>query len=174
MKGKVQEILSLADIKVNGSRPWDIQVNDERFYRRVLAQGSLGLGEAYMDGWWDCKKLDEFFAKVMAAKLETKVNPTGMILPALKARFLNMQTKRKSKTVAKQHYDLGNELYSYMLGKHMQYTCGYWKNAKTLDKAQEDKLKLICKKLKLKPGMEVLELGGGFGGLARYMAKKYK
>ncbi len=173
-KGKVREILAIAGITINGNRQWDIRVHDERFYQRVLADGSLGLGEAYMDGWWDCKKLDEFFARIVDAELEKKVKPAGLIWHAFKARILNMQTKRRSRTVAEQHYDLGNELYTYMLDKNMQYTCGYWKNAKTLDKAQEDKLRLICEKLKLKPGMTVLELGGGFGGLARYIAKNYK
>jgi cyclopropane-fatty-acyl-phospholipid synthase len=173
-KHKTAELLTLADVKINGRRPWDIQVHNEDFYQQVFAQGSLGLGESYMDGWWDCKALDQFFAKVLSAKLGEKIKPASLILYALKARLLNLQTKGKSKIVAQQHYDLGNELYSYMLDKNMQYTCSYWKNAKNLDEAQEAKLKLICEKLRLKPGMSILELGGGFGGLARYIAKKYK
>ncbi len=173
LKNKVQEILSLADIRINGGRPWDIQVNDERFYQRVLAQGSLGLGEAYMDGWWDCKKLDEFFAKVSAANLEEKVKPLSLVWHALQARFLNMQTKRKSRIVAERHYDLGNELYACMLGKSMTYTCGYWKNAKNLDDAQDAKLDLVCKKIGLRKGMSVLDIGCGWGSFAKYASEKY-
>ncbi|KPK58367.1 MAG: cyclopropane fatty acyl phospholipid synthase, partial [Gemmatimonas sp. SG8_38_2] len=55
----VERLLSLADVKIDGDRPWDIQVHDEAFYARVLAEGALGLGESYMDGWWDCERLDE-------------------------------------------------------------------------------------------------------------------
>ena len=173
LKSKVCELLSLADVTVNGDRPWDIQVNDERFYRRVLAQGSLGLGEAYMDGWWNCKRLDEFFAKVTEAKLETKVNPASMILPALKARFLNMQTKRKSRKVVKTIYDLSNDFYMSFLDSYNQYTCGYFKNTNDLNKAQEQKLNLICKKLNLSSKDKVLDIGCGWGGFAKFAAKRY-
>jgi cyclopropane-fatty-acyl-phospholipid synthase len=62
---KIQRLLSFADVKINGSRPWDIQVHNKKLYPRMLAQGSLGLGEAYMDGWWDCERLDEFIHKVL-------------------------------------------------------------------------------------------------------------
>ena len=75
--------------------------------------------------------------------------------------------------VARQHYDIGNDLYRIMLDRNMQYTCAYWKDADNLEQAQENKLHLICRKLHLKPGMRVLELGGGFCGLARFMAKEY-
>ena len=72
MKEQVQKILDLADIKINGDRPWDIQVHNKDFYKRVLSGGSLALGESYMDGWWDCEKLDEFFAKILEANLDKK------------------------------------------------------------------------------------------------------
>lgn len=170
---KVKELLKLADIKVNGKRDHDIQVKDPRFYNRVLAGGSLALGESYMDGWWDCKALDKFFFKILKAKLDQKIKPASLAFHVIKAKLLNQQTKQRSKKVAQDHYDLGNDLYERMLDKHMQYTCAYWKNAKNLDEAQENKLKLVCDKLHLKPGMTVLELGGGFGGLATYMAKHY-
>ena len=85
-----------------------------------------------------------------------------------------MQSKKRSTQVTKHHYDLGNELFELMLDKEMQYTCAYWKDNDTLDKAQENKMQLICDKLQLKPGMQVLDLWGGFGTLARYIARKYK
>ncbi len=168
-----QKILDHAGITVNGSKPYDIQVHNPDFFARVIKEGSLGLGESYMDGWWDVKELDQFFDKVISANLDTKIPKHEFLKLAVKMMLFNPQTKSKSKKVAEQHYDLGNELYTRMLDKNMQYTCGYWKNAKTLDQAQVDKLRLICEKLQLKKGMKVLELGSGFGGLARFMAKEY-
>jgi cyclopropane-fatty-acyl-phospholipid synthase len=92
---------------------------------------------------------------------------------SLTNRLVNLQTKLRSKKVAEQHYNLGNDLYRYMLGKSMAYTCAYWKNAKTLDQAQYDKFDLICRKINLKPGERVLDLGCGWGSLAKYMAENY-
>ena len=172
-KEKVLEILALADIEINGADPWDIQIHDERFYQRVLSHGSMGLGESYMDGWWDVAQLDEFFSRVQKAELHDKVKTFSVVWLAAKGRLLNRQAKWSSRRVAHEHYDLGNELYQAMLDKNMQYTCAYWPGARTLDEAQENKLHLICRKLYLKPGMKVLELGCGFGGLARFMAKEY-
>ncbi len=172
-KDKVIELLAYADIQINGTRPWDLQVHNEALYERVMAQGNLGLGEAYMDGWWDCKALDEFFTRLLLARLDQKVRPITMVPLVVKSKVLNMQTRTRSKKVAEEHYDVGNDLYRVMLDKHMQYTCGYFEKTKKLDDAQEAKLDLVCKKLGLKKGMTVLELGGGFGGLAYWMAKKY-
>lgn len=172
-KGKVREILALAGVALNGAEPWDLRVHDERFYQRVLSYGSMGLGESYMDGWWDVPQLDEFFSKVQKADLHGKVRDPSVFWLAAKGRFFNRQTRLASTKVAREHYDLGNDLYRAMLDKNMQYTCAYWKGAKDLDQAQENKLRLICRKLYLRPGMKVLELGCGFGGLSRFMAKEY-
>jgi cyclopropane-fatty-acyl-phospholipid synthase len=172
-KEKVTQIAALADIQVNGTRPWDVQVKNDEFYQRLLSQGSMGFGESYMDGWWESQQLDETFAKIHSGQLHKKVRALPIIFLALKGKVLNMQTKSKSKKVAEDHYDLGNDLYELMLDKNMQYTCAYWKDAKNLEQAQINKLHMICKKLQLKKGMTVLELGGGFGGLARFMAKEY-
>ena len=173
MKEKIQKLLNYAGVTIDGPNAWDIQVHNPKLYSRVLSQGTLGLGEAYMDGWWDVKDLDQFFYRVLEAELDKHISKSIIFTGALKSLLFNQQTKSKSKIVAQEHYDLGNELYTRMLDKNMQYTCGYWKNAKTLDQSQIDKLKLICEKLQLKKGMRVLELGGGFGGLARFMAKEY-
>jgi cyclopropane-fatty-acyl-phospholipid synthase len=172
-KDKVREILALADVALNGADPWDLRVHDERFYQRVLSYGSMGLGESYMDGWWDVPQLDEFFSKVQKADLHGKVRDPSVFWLAAKGRFFNRQTRLASTKVAREHYDLGNDLYRAMLDKNMQYTCAYWKDAKDLDQAQENKLRLICRKLYLRPGMKVLELGCGFGGLSRLLAKEY-
>lgn len=171
-KQVVQNLLKNADIEINGKRPWDIQVKNPRFYDRVLAKGSLGLGEAYVDGWWECKKLDEFFYRVLRADLDKKVKVTHM-MAVLQAKLTNMQSISRAFKVGEQHYDIGNDLYEHMLDKRMVYSCAYWKDAGNLDEAQEDKLDLICKKINLKKGMTVLDIGCGWGSFAKFAAEKY-
>lgn len=170
---KCAELLAFAGIGVNGPQPWDIQVHDERFFNRALGEGSIGVGESYMDGWWDVPALDEFFTRFRRADLAAKVRDLKTALLILKTRALNLQTMQRARQVAHAHYDLGNQLYQAMLDRRMQYTCAYWKGAATLDQAQENKLHLICRKLQLAPGMTLLELGGGFGGLAHFAAQEY-
>ena len=170
----VQNMLSIAGIKINGKNPWDIKVHNEKLYGRVLAQGSLGLGEAYMDAWWDCDDIDEFICRVLSAKLDEKVKVNfSTTFEFLRARLLNPQTKKRAKYVGVKHYDVGNDLYKIMLDKRLTYTCGYWKDAKTLDIAQEAKLDLVCKKLGLKKGDKVLDIGCGWGSFLKYAAEKY-
>lgn len=168
------EMLQSADIEVNGSRPFDICVKNPHFFKRVLQEGSLGLGESYMDGWWECDRLDIFFQKVLRAGLENQLpHHIKDTLRVAAARLTNLQSKKRAWIVGKEHYDLGNDLFSLMLDPYMQYSCGYWKDATTLKQAQEAKLKLICEKLQLKPGMTLLDIGCGWGGLAAYAAKHY-
>ncbi len=175
MKDQAQKVLKQAGIKINGKNPWDIQVKNNKFYQRVISQGSLGLGESYMDGWWTCKSLDKFFDKILSAKLDTKViNKRILLTSFLKAKLINLQKGKRAYNIGEKHYDNGNELYKNMLDKRLVYTCGYWKNAKTLDKAQEAKLDLVCKKLKLKKGQKVLDIGCGWGSFAKFAAQKYK
>lgn len=169
----VQGLLERAHVHINGSQPGDILIHHDGFYDRVLAEGSLGLGESYMEGWWDAHPLDEFFCKFHVAALDKAVRDKRLLLNAFKARLFNMQDRRRSQRVAQRHYDLSNEFYERMLGPHMQYTCGYWKRARNLAEAQAHKLELICQKLQLKKGERVLELGCGWGGFAQYAASRY-
>lgn len=170
----VSELLSRAGIEINGNASCDIQVKNPRLFKRVLQEGSLGLGESYMDGWWECDRLDIFFDKVLRAGLETQL-PHNIkdTLRIAAARLFNLQSRKRAWQVGKEHYDLGNDLFSRMLDPFMQYSCGYWKDAQTLEAAQEAKLDLICQKLQLQPGMKVLDIGCGWGGLAEFMAKNY-
>ena len=170
---KIAELLNHANIEINGSNPWDIQVHNSDLFKRIIGQGSLGLGEAYMEGWWDCEQLDEFFYRVLTARLQSKVTTLRDKLFYVYAHLINRQTGKKAFEVGEQHYDVGNDLYERMQDKHMMYSCGYWQDAGNLDQAQEHKLELICRKLKLKPGMKVLDIGCGWGGAARYMAEHY-
>ncbi len=176
MKAKdvVISLMDEAGIALNGSQPWDIQVHDERAYKRWLSETELGLGESYMDGWWDVEALDEFFNKLLRAHLDQKVKRSlKTALFILSTQLFNQQTKSKSKRVGREHYDLGNDLFRQMLDKRMIYSSAYWKKAKNLDEAQEAKLDMICKKLELKQGMKVLDIGCGWGGFAKFAAEKY-
>ncbi|MBT3406363.1 cyclopropane fatty acyl phospholipid synthase [Candidatus Woesearchaeota archaeon] len=175
LKKVAQDILDLADVKIGGRREWDIQVKDDRFYSRVLSQGSLGLGESYMEGWWECKRLDKLMDKVLRAQLDSKVvNKLQLVSGVVKAKVMNLQKKSRAFKIGEHHYDIGNDLYTLMLDKRMAYTCGYWKKAKNLNQAQDAKLKLVCDKIGLKKGMKVLDIGCGWGSFAKFAAEKYK
>ncbi|MGH8644270.1 MAG: cyclopropane fatty acyl phospholipid synthase [Gammaproteobacteria bacterium] len=170
---KFRHLLQLADVELNGNRPWDIRVHDPRFYARVFADGALGLGETYMDEWWDCEQLDEFVHRVLWARLHMTIKPWKEALDRIRAKLLNLQNQARAYDVGRRHYDIGNQLYERMLDKRMLYSCGYWKNATTLDEAQEAKLDLVCRKLRLAPGLRVLDIGCGWGGAARFVAERY-
>ncbi|RKQ38069.1 cyclopropane fatty acyl phospholipid synthase [Enterobacter sp. R1(2018)] len=168
------EMLTRAGITINGPHPFDVQIKHPDFFKRVLQEGSLGLGESYMDGWWDCERLDIFFSKVIRAGLEKQLpHHLKDTLRIAAARLVNLQSKKRAWIVGKEHYDLGNDLFSRMLDEHMQYSCGYWKDATTLSEAQNAKLKMICDKLHMEPGMTLLDIGCGWGGLAAYAARNY-
>jgi cyclopropane-fatty-acyl-phospholipid synthase len=170
----IENLLQKADITIGGERPQDITVHDERLFNRVIRQGSLGLGEAYMDGWWDANALDVFITKVFLASLQKAVRVNVASLFAVtRAYLLNMQSSARAFRVGEAHYDLGNDLYEAMLDKRMVYTCGYWKDATTLDEAQEAKLDLVCRKVGLKAGDRILDIGCGWGSFAKFAAEKY-
>ena len=175
-KGAVEKLFSLAGVEVNGKNPWDVTVHNPRFYRRVLADGLLGIGESYMDGDWDCPQLDELSYRAMRSKAYDRVRELSWHekLQGLQARLMNMQSGARSYKVGEAHYDNGNELYEAMLDKRMTYTCGYWRaGARNLDEAQEAKLDMICKKIGLKPGDTILDIGSGWGSFLIYAAEKY-
>jgi len=171
----IEELMIPAGIELGNGENSDLIIHDERFYDRILRDGSLGLGESYMDGWWDSSNLDGFLYKLLCANIEKQASRNWqLILHSVKSKLLNLQTIAKSGIIAKKHYDLGNDLFEKMLDKYMQYSCAYWTKAKTLDKAQQHKLELICRKLKLEPGQNVLDIGCGWGGFAQYAAEKYQ
>jgi cyclopropane-fatty-acyl-phospholipid synthase len=170
----VQALLDHADVRINGDRPWDVRVHDARAFDRLLSQGSVGAGETYMDGWWDCDALDVLFERVIRADLESKLGWSWTHLwHILRARLVNLQTLRTAPGNIEAHYDLGNDLFEASLDARMLYSCGYWRDARTLQDAQEAKLDLICRKLDLQPGMRLLDLGCGWGGFLEYAASQY-
>ncbi|ADY54192.1 cyclopropane-fatty-acyl-phospholipid synthase [Pseudopedobacter saltans DSM 12145] len=170
----IEQTLTEAGITVNGENPFDIQINDNRFYKRVLKDGSLGLGESYMEGWWDCRALDDFLYRIIQfggeKKVKTNINSICLVLAA---KLFNRQSLKRATKVARKHYNLGNNLFEHILDKYMMYSCAYWNKASDLDQAQENKLDLICRKLKLSPGHKVLDIGCGWGGFAQFAAQNY-
>jgi len=169
----IERLLSSADIKIDGDRPWDPQVHNEKLYASVLAHGSLGMGESYMDGWWDCDRLDEFACRILRAELDKKIHPRSDFPHFLRAKLFNLQKPSRAFEIGRHHYDIGNDLYRCMLDQRMIYSCGYWQHAATLNEAQEAKLDLVCQKLGLQPGMRVLDIGCGWGGAAKFAAERY-
>ena len=170
----VQDLLASADIQLGGGRPWDIRVHDPRFFRAVLAGGTLGFGESYMEGWWDCDALDEMCCRAIRARLEERVPVNPHTALAVASSFLlNLQTRRRSRLVGKRHYDVGNDFFECMLDPSMQYSCACFRDTDDLAQAQHEKMDLICRKLGLEKGMSLLDIGCGWGGLARHASEHY-
>jgi len=169
-----EQLLAELGIELGGSAPTDIVVHDNRFYERVLADRELGLGESYQAGWWDANQLDEFLTALVMKDVRSLIKPSPTLLAtAARAKVQNRQTLKRAADNASAHYDIGNDLYERMLDKRMIYSCGYWADAVDLETAQEAKLDLVCRKLGLKSGMRVLDIGCGWGGFACYAAERY-
>jgi cyclopropane-fatty-acyl-phospholipid synthase len=169
----LMELLAKADVAIGGSRPWDIIVHDERLFQCVMARGSLGAGESYMDGWWDCEQLDEMIFRVFRAQIERRLRSPYALRLALLAKLRNPQSRRRAFVIGERHYDIGDDLYARMLDRRMIYSCGYWRTAADLGEAQEHKLDLVCRKLGLERGMRVLDIGCGWGGAAQFAVERY-
>ncbi len=172
-RAAVERSLARAGIEVGGPRPWDITVNNESFYRRVALGGSLGLGESYVDGCWDCQRLDGFFSRVLQAGLDAKHLTVAGGTNLLRAILVNLQKASRAFEIGERHYNIGNDLFSSMLDRRMIYSCAYWQGARSLDEAQEAKLALACGKIGLREGMSLLDVGCGWGGAARFAASRY-
>lgn len=174
---KVKEIFALAGIEINGNRPYDPKINNQDFYKRFLSEGRLALGESYMDGWWDCERMDEMFCKLYGALVLIKNNlktPSAMLI-ILREKLLPYGSQKRSRNIGKHHYDIGNELYKRMLDPYMVYSCALWENgAENLAQAQQHKLQRICEKLKIESGHHILEIGCGWGSFARYATENYQ
>jgi len=172
-KSTLAKMFAEVGITINGDRPWDLQVHDERLYSRLARGRTIAAGESYVDGWWDCQQLDELFNRALAKDMDQRLYGLSFGWRKLINSIFNQQTRSKSREVANVHYNLGNDLYRAMLGESMAYTCAYWLDADSLDAAQFAKYDLVCRKLNLGPGQKVLEVGSGFGGLAKHMAQRY-
>jgi cyclopropane-fatty-acyl-phospholipid synthase len=170
----IEQLLEGSGVSLNGDAPQDLRVHHPDFFSRVLRQGTLGLGEAYMDGWWDCQRIDEMACRLLRHGLgERARTPSERMMYRLQTGFFNLQSRARAYIVGEAHYDLGNDLFQRMLDPTMCYSCGYWKTARTLHEAQLAKLDLACRKLELEPGMRVLDIGCGWGSFAEHAARHH-
>lgn len=176
LQQRLAPLLGMAGVRINGQRDWDIRVHNPNLFKRILTQGSLGFAESYMDGWWDCPRLDLLMTRLQAANLHRKIPGTAKVklgATALWYALVNRQTESRAYEVGEVHYDAGNDLYQRMLDPNMIYSCAYWADAEDLETAQQHKLDMICRKLQLQPGMKLLDIGCGWGGLAAHAARHY-
>lgn len=170
----IEHLLEGSGVTLNGDQPWDIRVRHPDLFARVVRQGSIGFGEAYMDGWWDCDRIDEMIHRVLLHGIGGAAHTTSeRVIYKLQSSFMNLQSKARAYIVGKEHYDFGNDLFTRMLDETMCYSCGYWKEATTLHEAQKAKLDLACRKLGLEPGMKVLDIGCGWASFAEHAARHY-
>ena len=171
---RLEALLAVADVRIDGDRPRDIQVHNEALFPRVFSEGTMGFGEGYMDGWWDCERLDEMAFRVGRAEIHRHFRPLTDVFYLLSARLIRLWGgSKRVDDLGERHYELGLNLFRAMLGERMMYSCAYWKDAGTLDEAQDRKLDLIARKLQFEPGMRVLDIGCGWGGAIHYFAEKY-
>ena len=170
------DLAARAGFRFNGDQPWDVKVIDPRLYRRILMHGSLGFGEAYMDGWWECDRLDQLFHRLLLVDADRHIDSwmrLRLFGEVLRHAVFNLQSSQRAFQVGERHYDIGNDVFATMLDPSMSYSCAYWPEASTLDEAQRNKLDMICRKLDLQPGEHLLDIGCGWGGLAQYAAANY-
>lgn len=174
--GPLARLFERAGIQVNGPAPWDLQLHDPAAWGRMLRHGVLGFGESYMDGQWDCERLDELSSRMLRADGDRVVTPQslpGWLAQQLRHGAMNLQSVARAFSVAERHYDLGNDLFAAMLDSRMVYSCAYWARAADLEQAQLDKLELIGRKLDLQAGERLLDVGCGWGGLAAHAARHF-
>jgi cyclopropane-fatty-acyl-phospholipid synthase len=171
-KKAVERILSTVDVRIGGSRPFDMQVHSDLFYKRVLLEGSVGLGESYMDGLWDCADLEELVFRFVESGIERRFRllPGFVTMNAL-GHLVNRQPRSLGERTSR-HYNTDNDLFASFLGKYKNYSCAFYEEGDDLDTAQLKKMDLICDELCLRPGENVLDIGGGWGEIAKHMASR--
>ena len=168
------QLLASADIHLNGSRPWDIQIKHPHTLSRIMREGSLGLGESYMDGWWECPAIDQMMTRMVRARLHEHLGTPRAHLHSWLAQWTKRLPVGHSRIVGRAQYAFSNQLFAAMLDTGMNHGSACWdEGATTLSQAQEAKMAQICRKLKLQPGMRLLDIGCGWGSFLRYAAKHH-
>jgi cyclopropane-fatty-acyl-phospholipid synthase len=153
-----------------------LAVHDERFFRRAVWGGDVGVGEAYMDGDWSTPDLVSVvrFGVRSIDQMEAGNRLLGMFSKT--ADFFSHRQNRNTEDGSRRniayHYDLGNDFYRLFLDNSLAYSCAYFESPQdSLETAQRRKFEIICRKLQLKPQDHLLEIGTGWGGFAAYAAE---
>ena len=155
-----------------------LQILDPAFYRHVAANGSVGAGEAWMDGLWRCDNLVGLIQLLVRNRNLLDGMEQGLArIGGMAMRLwyaLRRNTRAGSRRNIADHYDLGNEFFSLFLSKDLMYSSAIWAGeTDTLESASTRKLDRICRKLALKSGDRVIEIGTGWGGFAIYAAQHF-
>ena len=172
----INKIFKDAGIEINGSNEWDIKINNDKIYDDILKKGKIAFGEGYINKLWDCNRIDILVSKILKHDIESHLSKKDILKISANIgmkNILNMQSINRAKRDVPFHYDIGNDLYENMLDKRLTYTCAYWDGAENLDQAQEKKMDLICRKLDLKPGERLLDIGCGWASFINYAAENY-
>ena len=168
------QLLAAADIHLNGSRPWDLQIHHPHTLSRIMREGSVGLGESYMDGWWECQAIDQMMTRMLRARLHEHLGTPRAHVHSWLSQWSKRLPVGPSRIVGRAQYVFSNPLFTAMLDDSMSHSSAYWdEGATTLTKAQEAKMEMVCRKLKLQPGMRLLDIGCGWGSFIRYAAKHH-
>lgn len=155
-----------------------LDIHDRSFFRRVVAGGEIGLGEAYMDGLWTTPDLVTL-VRLMLANREVLNGLPAWLSWAQRAveqaaHWRRDNSRTGSRRNIHEHYDLGNAFFELFLDPNLMYSCAVYEHADdSLEAGQVNKLKQICDRLDLQPGDRVLEIGTGWGGFALYAATRY-
>lgn len=166
--------------KAGSGLPLHLQIHNPNTYDRILAFGTLGFCEAYMEGWWDeannnlIELIGLFYRSNVYAKARDKVT-IALALKVIQQRLRTLPVLiQNSRRNVQHHYDLGNDFYQLFLDPTLTYSCGYRVHeTDSLEQMQLQKYDLICRKLALKPGETLIDIGCGWGGMLIYAAERY-
>jgi len=166
--------LTRAGVTVNGPNPWDIRVLDNRLFRRVVGTRELGFGDSYVEGWWECDRIDELVTRILRTGIK-RILPPGISGLTLAARSVitNTQGSERAGDNATAHYGQHDALLRLILGEPLVYSCADWRDATDLADAQHAKIDRLASKLQLRPGMRVLDIGCGWGATADYLSTRH-
>ncbi|MCP3943175.1 MAG: class I SAM-dependent methyltransferase [Desulfobacteraceae bacterium] len=175
-----REMIPIEIIDSNGKKyatiSGDIQhkllIKDPKFFNALISPDAFSLGEAYVKGYFDVSgSIRELYEMVWEKLLNT--DQSKSLLTRFSKYFIKPQETEKQNI--EYHYDIPSNFYKLFLGETMGYTCGYYTDSNTdMSEAQNEKMEIICRKLRLKKGDHLLDIGCGWGNFAIYAAKYYR